>query len=256
MPAGVIEAGPAREEYVRWAVSAERQLGSILGRADAASLFENARHRDICSMPADRQLRTLINAEVTNKVTELQEMAEELKTARARLVSGTGLPTILDTNVLMHAQRPDGIKWSAVVGEPARLMIPLRVIEELDEKKYAKDEGRRDVARDILIWLEALFNGPGTGPVNLQDPDRSTIEILLSDVPRYRPDDADEELLDVYAQVTQFTGRGVLVTADTGMRLRARAQAIDLRSMPDIYLRRRPKAQAEDEASGSIDPPA
>ena len=156
MPTGESHPAPAREEYVRWATSAERQLAAVLGRVEAGALFENPRHRDICSMPPDQQLRILIGAEVANKTAELQELADELKAERERLNRGSGQPAILDTNVLLQCLRPDQVKWASVVGEPARLILPLRVIEELDEKKYAKDGNRRDTARDVLIWLERL----------------------------------------------------------------------------------------------------
>ena len=117
-------------------------------------------------------------------------------------------------------------------------MLPLRVIEEVDSKKYEPKERLRDVARGILPWIEQLFSDSGCGPVPLRGPDDTTIEILLADRPRYRPSDADEEILDVYEEVRLLAGRAKLVTADTGMRLRARAAEIDVYAMPVDYRRR------------------
>jgi len=108
-------------------------------------------------------------------------------------------------------------------------------IEELDAKKYDPKDRLRQVARGLLPWLESLFPDSGCGPVPLNGPDDTTIEILLADRPRYRPSDADEEVLDVYHEVRLLAGRAKLVTADTGMRLRARAQEVDVYAMPPEY---------------------
>jgi predicted ribonuclease YlaK len=56
--------------------------------------------------------------------------------------------------------------------------------------------------------------------------------------PRIRPSDADEEILVLCAELVQLTNVPVtLITGDTAMRLRARAQGTAVVSMPDNYLR-------------------
>jgi rRNA-processing protein FCF1 len=235
-----------RQAYVEWASSTERELFSVLERGDAMRLFENPRHRDICSMPPGNQLLPLISSEVESKSAELAAIATELRQARDRM-SGAACPTIIDTNVLLEFQRPDHVKWASIVNEPARLIVPLRVLEELDAKKYDHRERLRDVARSVLPWLEALFPGPGAGPVPLNDPDSSTIELLFADRPRYRPSDADEEILDTYHEVKLLAGKAKLVTGDTGMRLRARAQGVDVFAIStDTYGRQKAGNPARD----------
>lgn len=66
-------------------------------------------------------------------------------------------------------------------------------------------------------------------------PDR--IELLLTDRPRFRPSDADEEVLDVAHEVLRFAGRAKVMTADTGMRVRARHEGLDVLRIPDAWLR-------------------
>lgn len=144
-----------------------------MNRVSARSFFENARHRDICTMPPVKHAIRLINAEIDHKAQQFRDLAEELKTARTRMTRAEGCPVVLDTNLLLQATRPDGIPWDSVVGEPqVRLLIPLRVIEELDAKKYDPKEWLRRVAREVLPWLEGLFSNSEVGPVALPDPEQ------------------------------------------------------------------------------------
>jgi hypothetical protein len=168
----------ARDAYVRWAIECERQLLGILARSDALEIFENSRHRDVCAMPLGNQLRPLISAEEGAKRDELAEIAAELRGAQDRMRRADGCPTIIDSNVWLECEPPDQIKWASIVNESARLMVPLRVIEEVDAKKYEPKERLRDVARRILPWIERLFPDSGCGPVPLKGPDDTTTEIL------------------------------------------------------------------------------
>ena len=90
-----------RQRYVQWSIDTERALLAVLSRADVARIFDNPRHRDLCSMPPGHHVVPLINAEVSWKVEEFRAMAEELRLARDRLTRVPGVPTILDTNVLL-----------------------------------------------------------------------------------------------------------------------------------------------------------
>lgn len=117
-------------------------------------------------------------------------------------------------------------------------MIPLRVIEEIDAKKYARRPDFAKRARNLLPSLERL-TGPSGEPGALTD--GVTIEVPVEAGPRERAVDADEEILDECLELGQFLGQAVtLVTGDTAMRLRARALKIDAAALPDDYLRAGP----------------
>lgn len=115
-------------------------------------------------------------------------------------------------------------------------MIPLQVIEEVDAKKHGGSGRNRQIARDLLPWIEGLL-GTGTGPVPTDGRDETMVEMLPVDYPHHRPSAADEEILDAYDDVRLLIQRAVLVTGDAAMRSRARAQNIYFCSMPDRYLR-------------------
>lgn len=226
-PPGISHPVELQDAYVRWAVECERQLVGVISREDVDRFFGNPRHRDICAMPPGNQLRTMVSGEIDAKAKELRDLAAELTRARQRMARATGYSTVIDSNLLLECKRLDQIKWAEVIGQPqARVMVPLRVVEELDAKKIDPKDRLRETARSVLPWLERLFdNVHDCGPVPLGDPDKSTIEIILADRPRYRPSDADEEVLDVYNEVRVLSGHSAtLVTMDHAMRLRARAE--------------------------------
>jgi len=227
----------ARNLYAKWSIAAEGRLLSVLHREEVLSLFSNPRHRDISVMPAGEHLLRSVSAEVESKRALLDSMSKELRETQTRLAKSPGLPTVVDTNFMVHCLRPDQIRWRSLSDDDLRLVIPLRVIEELDAMKTDNKERLRKSSREILSWMESLFKG-GTGPVTIRNDDDTTIEILLSERPRYRPSDPDEEVLDVCHEFQRFVGNSLLVTADSGMRLRAGAELIDVLLMPQKYIKK------------------
>jgi hypothetical protein len=83
---------------------------------------------------------------------------------RINRAAGTGGPVVLDTNVLLHYQRPDNLPWPTVLHRASvRLVVPLRVVEELDEKTYSGNPTLASAARNVLPWLEKAIVPRPTG---------------------------------------------------------------------------------------------
>jgi predicted ribonuclease YlaK len=143
-------------------------------------------------------------------------------------------PAVLDTNVLLEYEPISKIPWFAVVGyQPVHLVIPLRVIEELDAKKYTTRSQLAKRARRLLPQLETLVRSergdlsPGV-----------TVGVSIEPGVRNRPADADEEILNTCRELQHFGGRPVtLVTGDTAMLLRSDALGLRTVKMPPGYLR-------------------
>jgi hypothetical protein len=182
----------------------------------------------------------LINDEAKEQASWLEELADRLTQLADRLSAAPGQLTVLDTNILLHFEPPDQIDWKEVVGRPeVRLVLPLRVVEELDEKKYTARDNLSDRARRLLSALRSQLAPTAGGPVGLRE--GVTIEVPIDDGPRARTLDADQEILDVCRELRSGGGPVVLVSADTGMWLRATALGIEVVSMPDRYLRSKPR---------------
>lgn len=225
-----------RDDYVGWALRTEAALEGVLRKEDAQAFFDNPRHREICSMTLGNHLPALIYSELRAKAREFEAAADDLQRQLDRMRASPGFPVVVDTNVLIQYQRLDSVSWPTEVRE-ARVMVPLRVIEEIDAKKYGDSKRLRSVARGLLSWIDGLFGAGYPGPVKLRSGHADTIELLLAERPRYRPSDADEEVLDVAHEVLHFAGRVKVLTADTGMRIRARSEGLEVLLVPEAWAR-------------------
>lgn len=193
-------------------------------------------------MAPGNQLVPLINAELTDKKAVFDAARQALEATRQHMRSTTGSPVVVDTNVLLHSLLPDQIGWNTLLGHALRLILPMRVIEELDAKKYSDGKLLGERARAFLPWLErTLGSGIGPTPVDAQAQTRdaigTTIEVHPCTRPRYRPQDADDEVLDVAHEVRQFAGNAAVLTGDTSMRIRARGEGFQTLEIPKRWQR-------------------
>ena len=226
-----------RNAYVAWARSCESQLLSVVERSDVLPIFENPRHLEICTMDLGSQILLLISSEVASRPPACAQSSRSSALPGRDWTALRGVLVYSTQMFLMQCLLPNQIRLGDIIGEAIRLMVPLRVLEELDQKKYGPNLRLRKVSRDVLSWVEGLFTGSSTGPMSVGDPMSATIELLDAERPRHKPEDPDEEILDVAHEVKRFTGRVKVVTADTCMRLRARSEGLDVASVPSSYLR-------------------
>jgi hypothetical protein len=235
--------------YLNWTTATELQLRNVFTELDIVNHLRSAAYWAIRN-PTYQDFRVieLVNAEATEQAAWLEALAGQLMKLDERLRAAPGTITVVDTNVLLHYQRPDQIDWPSVIGaDQVRLVIPLRVIEELDEKKYAvRKDDLPDRARRLLSQLWTRLALSAGAPVDLRE--KVTIEVPVDDGPRLRTFDADQEILDSCEQLRNVGEPVVLVTGDTGMSLRASALRLRVIRMPDDYLRNRPMPDAVDGA--------
>ena len=184
----------------------------------------------------------LIAIEAELQAERLNDLRAEIEAVEQRLDAAPGHLAVIDTNVLLEHQAPEQVKWSEVVNaSPVRLVIPLRVLDELDEKKYTARDDKADWARRLLSRLWANLGPVGGKPVPLAE--GVTVEVPIGRGPRRRTVDADQEVIDT-CETIQRVGRSVvLVTGDYGMAIRASALDVPVAMMPEKCLRRQLKAQ-------------
>jgi rRNA-processing protein FCF1 len=231
---------PLAEAYVDWVAGVENQLHAVTLDFDVVEALHTSRYWRIRQLHEEPQRPVeLVRAEIQQQTGWLEALRSDLQLRLNRIEAASGDPAVLDTNVLLEFMPPREVDWISVTGRPSvRLIVPLRVIEELDILKYdRRRQDRAERARSILPQLEAAVGTAGA-PSELR-PD-TTIEVLIEPTPRYRPTDADEEILETCRELQQYGSRSVsLITADTAMRLRAQALNVSAVQMPSQYARLR-----------------
>jgi hypothetical protein len=230
--------------YLQWIEFAEPQLSTLTRDIELLTMLRTAAHWHIRTLalsvtthaPVAARPAPLVSHEIDFQTAVLKDLVADLDARIGRASEGEGHITVIDTNLLLEYERPDNVRWDEIVKmRPARIVVPLRVIEELDEKKYDRRPGLADRARRAVSWLEGAVGTAGA-PRPLRD--CATIEVLIDPGPRRRPPDADREILDDCHALRQLSGQPLtLVTGDTGMLLRAQAETITVVKMPDAYAR-------------------
>jgi hypothetical protein len=226
-----------RDHYLMWVETTEGQLSNFTDDPDLLAMLQTAAYWEIHQLiPTSARPIALMDSEARRQSAELERLREDLSRRLERSRAAHGHITVVDTNALLHYHLPDCIDWPSVVGaDEVRLVLPLRVIEELDAKKYTESEKVRRKARELLPKLRG-FVGSGGTPKAVRDD--TTIEVFIEPGPRSRPSDADTEILETAHELHRLSGKAVTIaTADTGMMLRGETEGIPTVSMPQKYRR-------------------
>jgi hypothetical protein len=189
-----------RDDYLDWIEQVDNCLGAITDDSAPISELFTAQFWAIRALESDWRAVSdprpypLVYTEVTRQIDRLRRLLGDLTVRLERASVTGGAVTVLDTNVMLHYLPVDQIPWPDVLGcQNVRLVVPLRVIEEIDAKKYAKSSDLGKRARNLLPTIERLL-GPAGAPGRLSE--GVTIEVPVDTGPRYRPEDADEEILE------------------------------------------------------------
>jgi hypothetical protein len=192
-------------------------------------------------MRALRAENQALATKIENQVKALEQARAELEELR-KLAARPGLPVVYDTNMLNHWRQPGDVLWRDVFkaqGEHVlltRLVIPLRVIDELDRQKYGQGDLANKAATAIR-YLERVLKDTLPGqPIQLRE--GATLEVWVNTDDR--GSDADLSILRCAADLDnlhQDTGARVL-TDDVGMRLRAQQMGLKALRLPQDYRKR------------------
>jgi hypothetical protein len=227
-----------RDAYLQWVETVELQLASLTADLAVVAAVQNEHYWRLQDASA-RFARPIpmMTAELARQQGRFESLAADLKERRERLAKAPGSIVVIDTHVLLHYQAPAHIPWPDVVGStPVRLVVPLRVVEELDLKKWGENKRLASRARDVLPGIRRTV-GPGGTPGRLRD--NVTVEVPVPSRPRQRPPDADEEILATCDELAAFAGKvATLITGDTSMTIRAEAAGIAVAAMPDRFERK------------------
>lgn len=144
------------------------------------------------------------------------------------------LAVLPDTNVFIHYQRYDQINWPEEVGSDAvRLVVPLLVLDQLDEKSY-RSLPLGDRVREVINSLRIL-RGEDPSVLGVR---RHLVHIQASPgdpVGHHRQTNTDDEFLTRVEHLASIVGanRISVATGDHGMQLRAVSRRLRCHSMPE-----------------------
>ncbi|WP_435589398.1 PIN domain-containing protein [Micromonospora chalcea] len=201
-----------------------------------ASVLAEVSLKSIQAKNAKRALTNATSMEVGRQVNALSRARTELNALKV-LADRPGLPVVIDTNMLISWKSPDQIDWRETLraqGETiakARIIVPLRVVDELDRQKSGDGKHLPARAAVAIRYLERTFSGRTVGePVPLRD--GSTVEIWTAT--DERGPDPDLIILRCAADIAALHPRtGVRVlTGDFGMRLRAVQMGLPVLRVP------------------------
>jgi PIN domain len=176
-----------------------------------------------------------LSTEIKNQLKALERARSELQ-ALQDLATRPGLPIVYDTNMLNHWRQPGDIHWREVLKSQeedanlARLVIPLKVIDELDRQKYGQGDLAKRAATAIRYLERVLRDSKPGQPVQLRLD--ATLEAWVDTDDR--SGDADLSILRCAADLDNLhrdTG-GRVLTDDIGMRLRAQQMSLKVLRLP------------------------
>lgn len=232
--------------YQRWANEEARRLGQILRPAGLDHLVTTPRYWMLQSLDptAHGSLASFIDLELDERLRVVSGARGELERDLARWQSARGLVVVADSNVFLHHDEYfDAIEWTKVVparAEDVHLVIPLLVIDELDNQKRGTRNNKvsdvnpelvRTRARVTLRKLDDLFTNTEwrvtLTPSVFPERGAFTVELLFDDPDHVRLSRADDELVDQARELQDLSGRAVhLVTFDAGAAFRGRAAGL------------------------------
>lgn len=221
--------------YLRWSNDAVLRLSTMLYPGDLQRLVTTERYWKLQALDPSTRADTLggfVDLEITDRERALRAAVEELESERRRWSGRSGSLVMPDTNVFVHHEMEFvDLPWAEVIGSHrgVHLIIPMLVVDELDNLKRSGKDVSRTRARTTLRLLDELVR---PRQVTALHPSKAgleevTAELLLDDSGHIRLQRADSEIVEVALRVQRVAGRPVtVVTFDVGMKYRCEAAGL------------------------------
>lgn len=228
--------------YISWVHDTVRQLSQLVSNVDLDRLVLTPRYWALQAQPTTVELqpmRQLLNAEIDERARVLREAVEAVDEEKRRW-QHPGALVMPDTSFYVtHEDKLEAADLAAVVGlreEPIRVLVPILVIDELDNLKRHNDKHVRWRAGYSLAVFDRVLRST-TAPSLLREENfdvvrdqtggiprgQITIEVLFDPPGHERSPIADDEIVSRALTAEARSGRRVrVVTYDTGQASRAR----------------------------------
>ena len=192
------------------------------------------------SNPGSLMATSIINTEISEAKTKFQKLIEYLEGESTKWENYSGVILILDTNVLLHSPKIFfEMNWHEKLAidqtKEIRIVLPIRIIQELDKMKKTQrnitvdsenPELIRDRARRTLRFFNTKFEVINECPIiagSDSEESKVTMTLDLKSEGNNFFEDPDGEILYRANQIKIISGREVLVyTLDLALSLRAR----------------------------------
>ncbi len=228
------------ENYVLWIAGLEVRFSEWFSDVPASFLFSERFWQINAGVgPRPHEMRRQEHARV---VALLQALESALKEMASRFGEPARAIAVLDTNVLLHHAPLPEVDWADVVAESVTLVVPFRVIAEMDDKKASRSDKLADRARSRLRMLEPFVLSDGATSAVRPGVDLAVVGTVDLDPEARRrpPGPPDIEILDTCEALAAYGGTNpvCLVTGDLAMHARAKSLGIPVRRMPERYYQR------------------
>ena len=153
-----------RDAYLTWVEAVERQLTSLTHDRAVSGMLQSPRYWHIRQIQGrmDARPAPLVEAEVALQRGALEDLVADLQARVNRLSATGGTIAVLDTNILLQYEEPSKVPWRDVLGvQSVRLIVPLRVVEELDAKKYSGSKRLAERARALCLSSRRSLGATG-----------------------------------------------------------------------------------------------
>lgn len=223
------------EGYVKWVLDLDPLFGEWFTDVPPTLLYSERFWR--IRSDGGHRPHELRRNELARVVAMLSSLRDSLKEMVARFGTPARTIAVLDTNVLLHHKPLTDIQWTEVIGAPqVTLVIPIRVLAEIDEKKAAPNNRKlRDRARTRINMLEPFVLGDG-GVSRVREGVEVTAVGSVDLDPgarRRRPAAPDVEILDTCLALSAYAAKNAvfLVTGDLSMKISTKLTGVAARSM-------------------------
>ena len=213
-------------DYVHWANGTQGTLLAYFIKPDLSQLFTQRYFHlhNLMHSTGGRRIPEMVAAEIevqivwlNDEATDLEQRAERFN-PRGRLFS----LAVPDAGMFLHGESDLArVPWSSYMDASAhevRLVVPIRVIEELDGLKDSAPIKIKHRARIALRQLAKLLNPPNT-PQLLAE--RVTIESFISLGSNREIPSGDSDILVACDEIESFSRHKLrVITRDLAMSLR------------------------------------
>jgi hypothetical protein len=241
--------------YLDWVQNVETNARLMFADTDVADGLFSDRYWHIAGLLAGSSYGArIITQEIDHQDARLAAIIEILKQWQ-QLGERPGKLLALDTNTFLQFRLYNEIPWTDLAGtDKVRLILTMPVLDEIEAKKQGSNPRLKRRARNVLPRIDRAFGDDGREFFDVEKDGKPmpgvTLEVLR-DPPSHRrvTSDVDAEFLDRCEFLQSAAGRPVtVVSADTGMKIRARGRpdGLKLLTVPDRY--RLPETDQEGDA--------